>query len=293
MTGFALPSPPRLLTSAVTAAMLIAAGLLCGRLDALESAPVRTSVLIPSADRSVAMNTLVYWPRGEGPFRLAVFSHGTSSNPEFRREQDLSHFESLALWFARRGFVVAVPQRPGHGETGGDWLEDYGSCSRPDYQHAGAAIADSIATVVSHMVAQRAVRPTGVVLVGHSAGAWGSLAFASRNPRSLAAVVNFAGGLGGRSYQEANVNCAPERLIESAAVFGRSARAPTLWIYAANDTYFGPELSARLVAAYRASGGHADYHLIPASGEDGHFAIFSNRESGAWLPILQAFMQRH
>lgn len=271
---------------------IVAATLLCSRLDALESTPVRSLVLIPATGQRVMMRTLVYRPRGEGPFRLAIFSHGTSSNPERREEQDLSHFERLALWFARRGYVVAVPQRPGHGETGGDWLEDYGRCDNPDYQHAAQVIADSIAAVIDHLGSRPYVRRSGIVLVGHSAGAWGALAFASRNPRSLAAVVNFAGGLGGRSYDQPNANCAPDRLIESAASFGRAAKVPTLWIYSANDSYFGPALSARLVGAFRAQGGRAEYHLLPAARDDGHFLVFSDRQT-AWLSILEAFVRDH
>jgi hypothetical protein len=44
-----------------------------------------------------------------------------------------------------------------------------------------------------------------------------------------------------------------------------------LWIYAENDSYFGPELTKRMHNAFTAAGGDAEYHLLPAFGNDGHF----------------------
>ncbi|HMB75630.1 MAG TPA: hypothetical protein VKN76_04485, partial [Kiloniellaceae bacterium] len=52
-------------------------------------------------------------------------------------------------------------------------------------------------------------------------------------------------------------NCSPERLVAAAAGFGRTARVPTLWLYAENDSYFPPDLSRRMATAYTAAGGKA------------------------------------
>jgi pimeloyl-ACP methyl ester carboxylesterase len=104
------------------------------------------------------------------------------------------------------------------------------------------------------------------------------------------AVINFAGGLGGRSYGQANRNCAPDRLVQAAAEFGRMTRVPTLWLYAANDTYFGAVLSERMAAAFRSTGGSAEYHLLPSFDDDGHFLMFSPNAMGLWAPLVEKFL---
>ena len=67
---------------------------------------------------------------------------------------------------------------------------------------------------------------------------------------TLKALIVFAGGRGGRVGGKPNNNCAPDRLVEATGEFGRVARTPMLWIYIENDTFFGPELSKRMHAAY-------------------------------------------
>jgi len=85
--------------------------------------------LVPSTDPSVLMRTTVFRPPGEGPFPLVVMNHGTAQNPVQRQYFPLLEFEAAALWFVEQGFVVAAPQRPGYGETGGIFLEDQANCA--------------------------------------------------------------------------------------------------------------------------------------------------------------------
>lgn len=251
-------------------------------------------VLIPTADKSALMHTWVYRPPGKGPFPLAVINHGSSSNAELRLRQTRPRFRALTNWFVRHGYVVAVPQRPGHGETGGQYLEDYGSCDEPDYFHAGLEIGRSIATVVDEMNRRGFIRKGDVVLVGHSAGGWGSLALASLRTASVAAVVNFSGGLGGRSYDWANRNCAADVLVRAAGKYGLTTRIPTLWLYAENDSYFGAGLSRQLAQAYRDAGGIVEYHLLPPIGDDGHFLIYTEGTAATnWLSIVEKFLTKY
>ncbi len=246
--------------------------------------------LLPSGEPGVLMRTTVYRPPGAGPFRLLVMNHGTTQNAERRRMLPAPAFAALSRWFVRRGFAVAVPERPGHGETGGVYREDQGGCDDADFARAGRGAADSIAAAVAYMTAQRFVRRTGAVVAGQSAGGWAALAFASRAPAGLAAVINFAGGLGGRSFDRPDNNCAPDRLIATVADFARTSRVPTLWIYTENDTYFAPSLSKAMAAAYRAAGGNVDYQLLPAFGADGHFMAETDGSESAWGPAVERFL---
>jgi homoserine acetyltransferase len=81
--------------------------------------------------------------------------------------------------------------------------------------------------------------------------------------------------------------------VEAVAQFGRTARIPMLWIYVHNDSYFGPDLSKRLVAAFQAAGGNVEYHLLPDFGGDGHFMIDSADAIQLWAPLVSEFLKSH
>src|SRR5690348_13424632 len=91
----------------------------------------RQAWLVPASQAGILMRTTVFRPPGPGPFPLVVINHGTTQNAERRRLLQAPDFDAMAQWFVRHGFAVAVPQRPGHGETGGDFREDQGSCDEP------------------------------------------------------------------------------------------------------------------------------------------------------------------
>jgi dienelactone hydrolase len=246
--------------------------------------------LIPAQDGVTLMRTTVFRPPGAGPFPLAVVNHGSTQNELRRAAFRVPQFTAISRWLVARGYVVAVPQRPGHGETGGPYFEDQGTCANADYGKAGYGAAASIAAAIRFMTGQPFVRLPGVVVVGQSAGGWGALAFASQKPPQVAAVVAFAPGRGGRVNDVPGRNCAPDRLVAVARAFGATARLPTLWLYAENDSYFGPALSKRLVEAFRSAGGHAEYHLFPPIGDDGHQMIANPDAVAIWGPVVAKFL---
>jgi dienelactone hydrolase len=246
--------------------------------------------LLPIPGERLRMHAYVFRPPGAGPFRLAVINHGSIQAGDVREKYRMPDYPLATQWFLQRGYAVVLPQRPGHGETGGPYFEDQGMCEDPDYRQSGLRTADSIAAAIDDLRAQPFVQSSGVVVVGQSAGGWGAIALASRNLPSVAAVVNFAGGRGGRSDNRPNNNCAPDRLVTAAAEFGRTAHTPTLWFYSQNDSYFAPQLSGRMADAFRAAGGSVDYHLLPPSGSEGHLLITSRDAAALWSPILAKFL---
>jgi dienelactone hydrolase len=251
----------------------------------------RLQLSIPSPVAGVEMNTTVFVPRGKGPFPLAVVNHGSTESEELRADYAAPVFEALSSWLLTRGYLVVLPQRPGHGKTGGSYIETAGDCADARYEAAGIATAKSIEAAVEYMLHQSYVRKTPALLLGHSAGGWGALALASMRPDLVRGVVNFSGGRGGRSYDVAYRNCAPERLVAAAREFGRTARAPSLWIYSANDSYFPPDLSRRMADAFGAAGAFVDYQLLPPMPEEGHLLVYSPRSIGYWAPALERFLR--
>lgn len=249
--------------------------------------------LVPSQDTRVLMRTLVYRPPGGGPFPLVVINHGSVQGERRRAGLPQPEFAAASEWFVRRGYAVAVPQRPGHGETGGPYFETNspeGGCDQVDYRQSGDAIADSIQAAIDFLVRQPFVKKTGVIVVGHSSGGWGALALASRDPRDVKAIVSFAGGRGGRMNGRPNHNCAPDKLVEAARMFGAGARIPVLSIYAKNDSFFGPDLAQAMNDAYRNAGGRIDFRLLPAFGTDGHALLGARDGVAMWGPIVEEFL---
>jgi dienelactone hydrolase len=244
--------------------------------------------LVPSPAMDVTSRARLFRPPGDGPFRLAVIAHASTQNALRRAQMPQPEYRALAAWLVARGFAVLVPERPGHGATGGRYLEDQGGCDEAEYARAGRATADAIAAAADFVRKQSFIRPDGMVIVGHSAGAWGALALAGENPKDISAIIAFAPGRGGHANDQPNKVCAPHTLMAAAAKFGKAARVPVTWLVAANDTYFSPDLSRRMADAFRGSGGKASFHVLAASGGEGHWLA----ESEAGIKIAGPELDR-
>jgi len=225
--------------------------------------------LVPTPLPDVKSQALLFRPAGAGPFQLAVIAHATTQNILRRAQMPQPEYRALAGFLVARGFAVLVPERPGHGATGGKYLEDQGGCDEADYARAGRGTAESIASAMDFMRSQPFIKREGVVVVGHSAGGWGALALADRS--DVSAIIVFAAGRGGRANDFPNQVCAPHTLKAAAAEFGRTAKTPVTWLVAANDSYFAPEFSRQLADAFRGAGGKVTFKSLPAHGGEGHW----------------------
>jgi dienelactone hydrolase len=241
-------------------------------------------------------------PVGDGPFPLAVMNHGVSLNARERSFFPLVEFRDAAMWFARRGYLVVAPTGSGYGAMALDTPElglfpvfysKIGTCENPNFRDAGMAAALLDKWIIDYMTEQSMAKRDSAIVVGQSAGGWGAIALSSQNLPSVKAIIAFAAGRGGRVGGKPNNNCAPDKLVDATAEFGRTARTPMLWIYIENDTFFGPELSKRMHAAYTSAGGSAEYHLMPPFGHDGHFFIGSPETIPQWSPLVSQFLDRH
>ena len=139
--------------------------------------------LVPSPDPDTAAHAVLFRPPGEGPFRLAVIAHASTQNVLRRAQMPQPEYRALAAWLVARGFAVLVPERPGHGATGGKYLEDQRGCDEADYSHAGPRHRRGDLGG-AELSAQPALHPavTARSFVGHSAGGWGALALAADRP---------------------------------------------------------------------------------------------------------------
>jgi dienelactone hydrolase len=245
--------------------------------------------LVPSPDPDVAAHALLFRPPGEGPFPLALIAHASTQNALRRAQMPQPEYAALAAWLVGRGYAVLVPERPGHGATGGKYLEDQNGCDEANYSRAGYATADTIKAAFSFVSAESFVQSGGAVIIGHSAGAWGALAFAAdADPKQVSRIIVFAPGRGGHANDMPNQVCAPRTLIASAAEFGDDARVPVTWLVTANDSYFSPDLSKQMADAFRAGGDNVDFRVLPAFGSDGHALAETDGAEKIFGPALEA-----
>lgn len=269
-----------------------------GTSQAQRPEPRHSIIRIPlDSHPGVRFPVTILLPNERRVHRLAIISHGLTTNAARRRGMKMPRYRRLEELLIRRGFWVAIPRRPGYGPDGGRFLEDYGNCGAPNYSKSARAIASIISATVRDFTRRYKIEKAKIVLIGHSGGAIGSLAFAAGQKSSiqrmrLLGAINFSGGFGGKSFGIAFNNCATGRLKSLISQLGLNIRVPTLWLYAQNDTYFDPKLSRSMLRIFRQSGGIAEYHLLPPVTKIGHGIIVSDRASVIWRPIVERFLQK-
>ena len=233
------------------------------------------------------LKAIVARPAAAGRFPLVVISHGSPRRITEAKKRDLDWADWIADDFARRGWAAATVLRRGYGASDGAAADSYGACNEPQFRAAGLTSAQDIVQAVRYFQKQPYVDPTRVLLVGVSAGGFGSIAAASLAPTGVVAVVNFAGGRGSVS---ADVVCKPDELVEAYGDFGKTVQVPSLWIYSQNDHFFGPDLARRMFAAFKSSGAPGELIIAPPYQRDGHNLIFGQP---IWRDAVYDFLKRN
>lgn len=238
-----------------------------------ESGPNRRQDwLVPTQDQITPSRAVLFRPPGKGPFRIAVIAHASTQNRLARAQMPQPEYPALTAALVAKGFAVLIPQRLGHGKTGGPYLEDQEGCDNAEYAMSARTTAEEIAIALAFIRAQSFARKDASVIVGHSAGGWGALALTDRIPKDISAIVVFAPGRGGRKDDRANTICAPDKLIAAVKEFGEDARIPLTWLVAENDSYFPPDFSKSMADAFIEAGdGKVDFQVLPSFGKEGHW----------------------
>ena len=225
-------------------------------------------------------------PDGAGPFPFVVLNHGRFSADRARTPR--WRYIDTSRWLVKRGYVVLVLTRRGYGDTGGADVERSFNCNNPSYQEAMSGGVDSVLSAVEYAKTLPFVNSDRFVVMGQSVGGFLSVGVGAVNPKGLVAIINFAGGHGGRSDRDPGNPCATERLKRVCADAGKTSRIPALWVYTENDQYFGPVHTKEWHQAFSAAGGKADFRLLPPFARDGHTLFTSG--SKIWRPLVEEFL---
>jgi len=142
----------------------------------------------------VGLQTVLILPTTPGKHPLVLMTHGSDYSKSKNKEMGPGLMQPEAVWFARRGWVVAIVTRRGYGSSGGKMDKTHYGCD----ENAFATIAEEDAADL--MAAYDAVKNlpqvdgTSVIAIGNSAGGFAALAFGAHAPPALKAVINFSGG---------------------------------------------------------------------------------------------------
>lgn len=250
--------------------------------------------LLPSSDPQVPLRATLFRPaprEGVDRYPLVVINHGTDEATRLAVSMPVYYW--LSRWFVERGYAVLLPQRRGHGATGGSLAEAAGDCDKPDHFKSGLIAAQDLEVAIRFVKAQPFIDGEHIISAGVSTGGWASLALAALAPDLLRGVVNFAGGRGGHAYGRRSAVCGEQELIAAAAAYSeRAAQVPTIWFYARNDSYFGPDLAGRMAQAWRSKGGAVEANILPAYNSEGHNLADDRAGWDLWGGKLDRFLRR-
>jgi dienelactone hydrolase len=217
---------------------------------------------------------------------IALITHGKSSHHADMLESKAADYAGPARDLARRGWLAVVVMRRGFGQSDGPMAASV-SCATTSFADRFAADADDLQGALAAVSKRPDADPTRVIAIGVSAGGAAVVALAARNVPNLRGVVSVSGGL-------RMPDCPKEDVLVSAYKdFGAASRVPNLWIYAKNDSFFGPELVERMQSAFLDGGGDVKLVMYDKFGNDGHSLFTAAAGKLQWLMEMDAFLRFH
>ena len=258
------------------------------------------------------MAVQVFKPAGNGPFKVLLYAHGRPGTATGRKQLKRPiHARHVQYWLAK-GYAVVAPIRPGYGaahapnasyhgsdvEASGVGYSSTGQCIRqPDPARLAVHAAAAQRLALNWVRQQPWARADHIVLEGQSGGGMATLALCAANPPGVVGCINFSGGVGGDPQHSPGQVCAPERIAALMQRYGASTRAPSVWLYAPNDLYWGAAAPKLWLEAFNRAAAQPPMHApatfiaTPPIGSDGH--SLQRAGSQQWGPPLNAWLAKN
>jgi dienelactone hydrolase len=269
-------------------ALLVFASVPAGCRRAQPPTLVVTELRIPTSDSDYrGLQAVMVRPNDNAPHPLALITHGTWGGAADRAQSTPLRFIPQAREFARRGWTAVIVMRRGFGDSGGIYMEDAEECSKsPNPGWATQEAAKDLREAATYLATRPEVDGSRMIGVGLSTGGLAILGLSADPPPAMKAAINFAGGRGSDGKDHV---CNPDALIRTFGDLGKRSKVPTLWVYAANDHFFGPQLAQQLYSAFVDNGGTARFIATGPFGADGH-ELFSQQGAPIWTPLVDDFL---
>jgi len=244
----------------------------------------RVKVPITISGKIYNLDAMIYKPAGDGLFPGMVVTHGTPRIAE-EKAQTLAdnYYVRQCQAFAKLGLVTIFVVRRGYGISEGEYAE---MVPPKTYTQSGFEASRDLKAAVEYLQSKSYVDRNRIVLLGQSTGGFSVTAAGSLNIDGIKAIINFAGGRGSAAPDQ--VSDEPG-LIAAFAYYGKTSRLPELWLYSANDHYFGPTLAQKFYNAFTQNGGKAEFISLPPYGTDGHLSFLRNMD--IWYPYVSQFLR--
>jgi dienelactone hydrolase len=253
---------------------------------------VRRAVTIPMAE--AGSDGLAAWlvlPNLPGKHPLVLLSpYVPHDSARSLREMGPGSMQREALWFARRGWAVAIVMRRGMGANGGQLMDKPESCSKNLFERQEAHGTPDLLAAYKFMAEQPEVDATRTIAVGSFEGGVMSIWLARNPPPGLKAILNFRGGWDSDPGWLGGNKCIRNAIVPAFSELGATVHLPMLWIYPRNDHFFGTTAATAAQKAFNDAGGHAQLELIEKSGENDMYPFYE--DPAEWGPLVEAFLQQ-
>lgn len=248
------------------------------------------TIWIPMQDRGIFSTTEIkleatlHKPRGDGPFPVVVFSHGSTGPFAIPNTLTLNPY-GFGQYLIDKGIALLSPMRRGRGKSEGRYDEPY-KCGFSQAEYGINYASASLDAAFVYLKSQKWANLDKVVLAGQSRGGILSVIYAANNPTVAQGVMNFSGG-----WMGDGCNVYPSIPVTLFKEAGAKLKTPTLFLYAHGDRYYSDASIEKYADAFRSSGGDIEFKFYTLEpGVDGH-SLF-DRYLRIWTSDTDVFLKR-
>ncbi|HEY1932215.1 MAG TPA: CocE/NonD family hydrolase [Acetobacteraceae bacterium] len=234
------------------------------------------------------LEALITRPDRPGRFPLVMINHGYPRDLMQIPRMTPEAYSTVSIVFAQHGYAAVVVNRRGFGLSSGAVDVAMNPCNGRNYEREGRVSAEDVTAALAVLRLEPWTDPSRIVLLGHSAGGLAVLAAATAPLPGVIGVLDFAGG---RGSSRPDFVCNADGLVQTMHDFGMHTRVPSLWVFAENDHFFGPEIADKMFAAYISGGAPAEFFAAPAYGSEGHMLIQA-ADAASWWTRVGAFLDK-
>ena len=235
---------------------------------------------------------------------VVIFSHGRAGSAAARAAQKNPVNLDIVRYWHNKGYAVVAPTRPGYGNSNTEDPEDHGGrwsrsiCTgNPDFNKTAQAASHAVKAVHTWLMTQNWADKNHLLLVGQSVGGLATVAACGQNWSGVMGCINFAGGTGGNPDASPGQSCRPDRLGEVLSESAKTTVVPSIWLYSANDKYWGEDAPKAWFKAFTeninpaAKTGIVEFFAAPAVGDNGH--SLQTMGGKFWMPVVNEWLTKN